>query len=396
VNPEWRSRYELAIEVAKEAARLAMRYYDNDVAVEWKQDHSPVTIADREAEALLREKLLKAFPHDGFLGEESGDAPGSSGFRWIIDPVDGTRSFVRGIPLWATLVGLEYKGEQIAGVAEVPALGHGYRALRGDGAYRNDRRLRVSEVADLGEAQLFYSSISWFVKAGKREEFLSLAAGVQRQRGYGDFYGFILVAQGSGELMVEHGTHAWDLAAPKVIVEEAGGRFTDWSGGSDIFRPDVLASNGKLHDVALDILGGKSLGYNGRVDGRGPSISGSSSSGEKGMHEVVIQGPSGPKIAGTRVTIHQVFDLMQGGMHPADIVGALGLSSRQVREVMKYCEAHKDEVLAVHRQIEERIARGHPPEVQAKLDAIRAKCQILWADKLRDQPAEEDDEGNSP
>jgi histidinol-phosphatase len=257
MNREWKSRYELAVEAAQEAGRLALRYFDSPVNVEWKEDHSPVTVADREAEALLRTKLLDSFPADGFLGEESGDAPGSSGYRWVIDPVDGTRSFVRGIPIWATLVGLEYKGEQIAGVADVPALRQTYRALRGDGAYRNERRIRVSEVAELSRAQIFYSSLSWFVKAGCRDEFLNLVARTERQRGFGDFYGFLLVAQGSGELMVEHGCHAWDLAATKAIVEEAGGRFTDWKGNSDIFKPDVVASNGRLHAEALRILGEK-------------------------------------------------------------------------------------------------------------------------------------------
>jgi histidinol-phosphatase len=257
MNPEWRSRYELAVEVARQAGRLALRYFDTDLAVEWKQDQSPVTVADRQAEELLRSTLLARFPRDGFLGEESGDRPGSSGFRWIIDPVDGTRSFVRGIPIWATLVGLEYRGEQIAGVAEVPALGQTFRALRGDGAYRNDRRIRVSDVAELGEAQIFYSSLSWFIKAGCRDPFLDLVARTQRQRGFGDFYGFVLVAQGSGELMVEHGCHYWDLAATKAIVVEAGGRFTDWDGNQDIGRPDVAASNGRLHQEALRILAGQ-------------------------------------------------------------------------------------------------------------------------------------------
>src|SRR5262245_14279487 len=116
MNPEWRTRYEAAVDVARRAGQLALRYFDTAVSVEWKQDRSPVTVADREAEALLRTALLEAFPHDGFLGEESGTAPGSSGFRWIIDPIDGTRNFVRGIPIWATLVGLEYEDEQIAGV----------------------------------------------------------------------------------------------------------------------------------------------------------------------------------------------------------------------------------------------------------------------------------------
>ncbi|HYT91722.1 MAG TPA: inositol monophosphatase family protein [Gemmataceae bacterium] len=254
MNPEWRARYELAVEAAQQAGQLALRYYDTDVTVEWKHDKSPVTVADREAEALLRSTLLRAFPQDGFLGEESGDTPGASGFRWIIDPVDGTRSFVRGVPLWATLVGLEYKGEQIAGVAVVPALGNTYRALRGDGAYRDGRRIHVSDVGTLAEAHLFYSSISWFVKAGCQDAFLKLAAQTQRQRGYGDFYGFVLVAQGSGDVMFEHGCHAWDLAALQVIVEEAGGRMTAWDGKPDIHRPDVIASNGKLHDTILAFL----------------------------------------------------------------------------------------------------------------------------------------------
>jgi histidinol-phosphatase len=257
VNPEWRQRYETAVEVAQWAAKLALSYFDGSFKIEWKSDESPVTVADREAENLLRTSLAQSFPNDGFLGEEYGDVPSSSGFRWIIDPIDGTRSFVRGIPLWATLLGLEYKDEQIAGVAVVPALGHVYRALRGDGAYRNDRPMQVSKVDKLSDAMLFYSSLAWFVKAGLQAEFLDLAVRTQRQRGFGDFYGFVLVAQGSGEVMVDHGVHAWDVAALKPIIEEAGGRFSDWDGTPSIHKPDVIVSNGKLHDQVLSILRGK-------------------------------------------------------------------------------------------------------------------------------------------
>ncbi len=254
MNPEWRSRYELAVEAAHKAGQLALRYFDGSFQVEWKADCSPVTVADREAEQLLRQTLLGAFPGDGFLGEEFGDTPGSSGFRWIIDPIDGTRNFVRGIPLWATLVGLEYREEVIVGVADVPALGHTYRALRGDGAYRNDGRIRVSDVADLSRSMLFYSSLSWFLKAGRQEAFLELTRRTERQRGFGDYYGHVLVAQGSGEVMIEHGVHAWDVAAIQPLVEEAGGRFSDWSGQPNIHSPDVLISNGKLHDEVLALL----------------------------------------------------------------------------------------------------------------------------------------------
>src|SRR5437868_14753077 len=161
MNAAWRTRYDAAITATQEAARIALRYFAGDFEVEWKRDETPVTVADRETEASLRTTLLRAFPDDGFLGEESGDRIGTSGFRWIVDPIDATRNFVRGIPVWATLVGLEYKDETVAGVVEIPALGQTFRALRGDGAFRGDRRLAVSTVAGLGEATLFHTSLTW-------------------------------------------------------------------------------------------------------------------------------------------------------------------------------------------------------------------------------------------
>ncbi|MFN4259375.1 MAG: inositol monophosphatase family protein [Gemmataceae bacterium] len=255
MNPEWKTRYEVAIEAARTAGQIASKYFDVEVAVEWKQDHSPVTVADREAEQFLRATLLGRFPYDGFVGEEFGTHEGSSGYRWYIDPIDGTRSFVRGIPIWGTLVGLEYQGECIAGVIVMPALGGvTYRALRGDGAYRDERRLHVSPVNTLGKAHLYYSSVSWFAKGACREAFLRLVEHTERQRGFGDFYGFVLVAQGSGELMIENGVHSWDVAAVLPIIEEAGGTFSDWTGARTIHRPDVLISNGLLHEEVLKWL----------------------------------------------------------------------------------------------------------------------------------------------
>ncbi len=260
MNPDWTSRYDFMARAAQEAGRIALNYFpDIDSAdfasqVVWKSDNSPVTVADRDAETCLRKLLLDAFPGDGFYGEEFGMTDGDSGYRWIVDPVDGTRNFVRGIPLWATLIGLEYKGEPIAGIAYEPVVGHLFRALRGDGAYRGDKRIRVSTVDKLDDAMMFYSNIDWFIAAGKQDCFIELAKRTQRQRGFGDYYGHLLVAQGSGELMAEHGVHPWDIAAIKVIVEEAGGRFTDWSGVPTIHKPDVLTSNGLLHDECLAIL----------------------------------------------------------------------------------------------------------------------------------------------
>jgi histidinol-phosphatase len=254
MNPEWRSRYEVMVQAAKAAGQKALEYFDRDVAVEWKHDRSPVTIADREAEQLLRATLTQRFPGDGFLGEEFGDTPGSTGYRWIIDPIDGTRCFVRNIPHWATLVGLEYKGEMIAGVSYAPADNQLVRALRGDSTFKNDKRVRVSDVATLSQALACYSGFQFFEKAGKERQFLNVMRGIDRARGFGDYYGFVLVAQGSCDVMVDCGVHIWDIAGLKVIVEEAGGKFTDWDGGSDLDRPDCVASNGKLHDATLSLL----------------------------------------------------------------------------------------------------------------------------------------------
>jgi histidinol-phosphatase len=256
MDAAWTERYFRALDAAHEAGRLALDFFDSPITVEWKDNATPVTVADRAAEELLRTRLLSRFKQDGFLGEESGEVKGSSGFRWIIDPIDGTRSFVRGIPIWATLLGLEFNGDPIAGICFLPAMQQTYRALRGDGAYRNERRLQVSKVNDLKESQLFYSSMSWFIKAGAKDTFMDLVARTQRQRGFGDFYGFMLVAQGSGELMVEYGVSPWDIAALMPIIEEAGGKVTDWEGTRTINRRDIIASNSVLHDTTLQLLNG--------------------------------------------------------------------------------------------------------------------------------------------
>lgn len=256
MNPHWRTRYELAVEAAQKAGDLARTYYETTFDVQHKADSSPVTVADREAEQHIRSMIARHFPDDGLLGEEYGDQSGTTGFRWVIDPIDGTKSFVRHVPIWATLVGLEYQGEQIGGVAYIPVFGMTYRALRGGGAFMNERPIHVSNVARLADSLLCYSSIGWFTRVGREKTFLELANRTARQRGYGDFYGFVLVAEGAAEVMLEHGVNPWDVAATKPIIEEAGGCFTDWDGKPTIHRPDVLATNGKVHGEAMAILRG--------------------------------------------------------------------------------------------------------------------------------------------
>jgi histidinol-phosphatase len=254
MNADWRNRYEAMVELAQRAGEHALRYFDRGIAIETKADLSPVTVADREADQLLREELLKRFPQDGFLGEESGEQPSASGYRWIVDPIDATRNFVRNIPLWATLVALEHRGEMIAGVCCIPALGQTYRAVRGEGAYRGERRIRVSDVESLDKALLSYTSFSVFEQTCTTGQFLKLLRATERSRGFTDFYGFVLVAQGSVDVMFDNGVHIWDIAPLQVIVEEAGGRFTCWDGAQDLNRPDVLASNGRLHPQLLELL----------------------------------------------------------------------------------------------------------------------------------------------
>jgi histidinol-phosphatase len=260
MNAEWQSRYDLAVTVAQQAAKMALRFFPDTLSanfarhVDSKPDASPVTNADREAELHLRSSLLGRFGNDGFLGEEFGEIIGSSGFRWIVDPIDGTRSFVRGIPLWATLVGLEYRDEMIAGVIVEPVFGNTYRALRGDGSYKNDKRIHISNVDLLKNAILGTSDFNSFDQAGHADIYEEMSRQVQKQRGYGDYFGFVLVAQGSIEMMLDYGVHPWDVAAIIPIIEEAGGIMTAWDGKMPLNRPDVLASNGLLHSAALEWL----------------------------------------------------------------------------------------------------------------------------------------------
>jgi histidinol-phosphatase len=254
MNPDALVRYQTMIEIAHQAGEIALSYFDTGIKVEEKEDLSPVTIADRETESFLREQILKSYPSDGMLGEEYGEENGSSGYRWIIDPIDGTRSYIRNIPIWATLVSLEFEGKPIAGVCHMPVLQQTFHALRGNGSYRNERKLSVSKTNSLKSAIFSYSSYRFFKDGGRKDVFLRLIEETDRPRGYSDFWGFMLLAQGSVDLVVEMGVHIWDIAGLKVIVEEAGGKFSTWEGDDRIDLPDVMATNGILHDEVLSYL----------------------------------------------------------------------------------------------------------------------------------------------
>ena len=245
---------ELALQLADIADRITLAAFRGEsIRVESKADHTPVTDADRGTERALRDRLAEMRPGDAVVGEEygvQGDAPR----RWYLDPIDGTKNFVRRIPVFATLIGLEEDGVMVAGVCSAPALGMRWWASRGEGAYANGRRVEVSGVDRLDEAQLSYDSVPGFEEHGLGAQFLALARRCQRTRGFGDFWSHMLVAEGAIEFAVEPEVKPWDLAPLQVIVEEAGGRFTDLAGAARIDGGSAVSSNGLLHDAVLAAL----------------------------------------------------------------------------------------------------------------------------------------------
>jgi histidinol-phosphatase len=242
-----------AEEAARAAGRIALAYARDGFEVSLKADQTPVTQADREAERAIERILAGTFPAFGFLGEEFGGR-GDQEVRWIVDPIDGTKNFVRGIPFWATLIALEDHGEVVAGVIHNPVSGELYAARRGGGAFLNGARVRVSPVGDLAEATLLHAGLGLLRKAGHWDGFVGLVDATGRQRGFGDYLGYGLIAAGKAEIYMEVDLKPWDLAPCKIVVEEAGGRFTDFAGAPTIYSGTALATNGRLHDAVLSHL----------------------------------------------------------------------------------------------------------------------------------------------
>jgi histidinol-phosphatase len=243
-------------QLADQSDAIAMTHFRSPgLAAEWKSDRSPVTLADRGIEEAVRDSVRRRHPELGILGEEEGES-GPGGLRLILDPIDGTRNFLRGIPLFATLLAVERAGEVIAGLVSAPALGLRWRAARGAGAWCGERGLSVSGVGTLAEAQLFHGSIGGLREGNPLASLQPLADRVSRTRGFGDFYQHLLVAEGAGEIAVDPTMKPWDIAALQVIVEEAGGRCTTLRGGRSIYEGSLVSTNGRLHDEVLTILTG--------------------------------------------------------------------------------------------------------------------------------------------
>jgi len=246
-----------ALEAAREAAAIIHRHYRAEPDVRIKADGSPVTIADEQAEQAIKAVLLKAFPAHDFLGEETGRSGADAEYLWLIDPIDGTKSFIAGYPFFSTQIALMRNSQVVLGVSCASEFGAGELAWaeRGQGAWLDDERLRVSDVASIDECSLSIGNQRSLARGPRWAKLGTLVAEANRVRGYGDFYHYHLLAAGKIDAVIETDVNVLDIAALSVIVEEAGGRFTDLEGRPvRLETSSVLATNGRLHDAILSRL----------------------------------------------------------------------------------------------------------------------------------------------
>ena len=250
--PSWLA---FLVEIADRCDGIALRRFRaQDLRVEEKPKLGPVSEADLAIEEEARRLTRERHPALGIHGEEQGETAGDGSTRLIIDPIDATRNFVRGIPIFATLLAIEEGGEVVAGLVSAPALGSRWSAARGSGAYSGQRRLSVSGIGELRNAQIFHGSLAGSEAVRPVPGLRKLIERSGRQRGFGDFYQHVLVAEGAGELAIDPIVFPWDIAPLQLLVEEAGGRATSLSGERSIYAGSLVSTNGRLHDLALEVL----------------------------------------------------------------------------------------------------------------------------------------------
>jgi histidinol-phosphatase len=247
---------EFAIQLARGAGDITLKYFRKQPETTTKTDGSYVTIADREAESYMRRQIAERFPGDGVLGEEEGESHGRSGRRWIIDPIDGTFAFVHGVPFYGVLIGLEIDGEMNAGVINIPALDEIVSAGKGLGCYLNGEPARVSQTARLEDALLLSTDFTACERYGFGDAAERLQSRAKTSRTWGDCYGYVLVATGRADVMLDPVMNLWDCAALLPIMEEAGGTFTDWRGVRNVDGGNSIATNGLLFAEVMDLVSG--------------------------------------------------------------------------------------------------------------------------------------------
>ena len=242
---------ELAQLAAANSAKVILPYFQTSLDVQKKADGSPVTIADKKAEQCIVDLIRTHRPNDGWLGEEFGSEPGSSGYRWIIDPIDGTIAFVHGVPLFGTLLAVQKDERTLLGLINMPALKETVLGVTGQGTFHNGHPCRVSQTAQLAQATVVTTSFTTLAQYHRQESFSKLVAQTTEVRTWGDCYGYVLVATGRAEIMVDPIVAPWDIAPMEPIITEAGGRITDLTGKNPSPLKHVLATNAILHDQAL-------------------------------------------------------------------------------------------------------------------------------------------------
>jgi histidinol phosphatase-like enzyme (inositol monophosphatase family) len=253
------ARLQVAVEAARQAGWITLEHFrSEDLRVERKADDSPVTLADRRAEEHLRHRILEAFPEDAVLGEELPERSGSSDFQWILDPIDGTKSFIHGVPLYGTLIGVLFRQQPVVGVIHLPALKECVYAASGLGAWSvrgqaAPQPARVSACGSLSEGLFLTSEVVNFEQVGRRDVYDRLQAAARLTRTWGDCYGYLMVATGRAEAMVDPLMAVWDAAALLPVLEEAGGTFTDWQGGRTVHAGQGVATNGRVLDEVLAV-----------------------------------------------------------------------------------------------------------------------------------------------
>ena len=249
-----RNILDFAVDAAQIAGRLTLGYFQAGVSHESKTDDSPVTVADRGAEQLLRERIAARFPTHGIVGEEFGETRGGAAARWILDPIDGTFSFIHGVPMYSVLIGFEFNAEMLAGVIHMPALSETVYAARGMGCYWNGRRAQVSATRELAHATVLTAGGTYFDQTGRSEQFDRFRRAGKQHRSWCDAYAYGLVATGRADAVADPRMALWDIAPVYPCVVEAGGRVTNWAGQDTHLGPDGVATNGLIHDAVLKTL----------------------------------------------------------------------------------------------------------------------------------------------
>lgn len=245
---------EFALKTVQKANLITLKYFSKKIKHRLKENLSPVTTADIKSENFIISRIKEKFPEHSILAEESGNNDSGNDFKWLVDPIDGTKNFMRKYPFWGTLLALEYCGEIVMGIISMPAMNETIYASRGNGCFADKKRVKVSKVKKVSDSYLIHGGLNYIFSQPYRKNFIELVNSTNYDRGFGDCHGHTLIIKGQAEIMVDPHVSPWDVAPVKICIEEAGGRFTDIIGNNTIYSGSALVTNGKVHEEALKIL----------------------------------------------------------------------------------------------------------------------------------------------